>query len=219
MPGAISPSQVGKVLTPNKARPMANNAPDFTKATLENLNAYTAVERDRMVAQDLADLQHGRLTEETLLARCLDGAEPEWVTGWREYVAAIVGATPPKNAKDLVVGTKIKIADGFGTTYAVVVEHSEARWGYECLVQIVESHCEGRTGSITGIHGSETRLGIGWKVCAFIVVNDEVREVSKVDSLTRYSLVGGQWVEYYRGDGAWFLGVMDQRCGPCTVRL
>lgn len=68
----------------------ANAAPKFSQAALENMNGYTASERDSMVAADLADLRHGRLNAETLLARCLDGAEPEWVAGWRDYVDALV---------------------------------------------------------------------------------------------------------------------------------
>jgi hypothetical protein len=39
---------------------------------------------------DLHSLRTGKLTAETLLAHCLNGADPDRVDGWKEYVSALV---------------------------------------------------------------------------------------------------------------------------------
>lgn len=39
--------------------------------------------------EDIAALQAGTLTRETLLAHCLDGADDNRVQGWRDYVEDI----------------------------------------------------------------------------------------------------------------------------------
>jgi len=43
-------------------------------------------------ADDIAALRSGAQTRETLLAHCLDGAAPNRVRGWREYVDAVISA-------------------------------------------------------------------------------------------------------------------------------
>jgi hypothetical protein len=68
----------------------SSETPAFTVAALKNLEGYAPAERERMIVSDMADLRHGRLNREDLLARCLNGAEPEWVEGWHDYVAALV---------------------------------------------------------------------------------------------------------------------------------
>lgn len=48
-------------------------------------------------AADLYRLQSGEVTAAELLADCLDGAEPEHVAGWRDYVACVaaIGTVSP----------------------------------------------------------------------------------------------------------------------------
>ncbi len=126
------------------------------------------------------------------------------------------------NAKDLTIGTKVKLTDGPSTaSYAVVIGHTEDQWGRHCLVQIVESaHCEGRAGTVDEIHGSETLKGIGWQRTMFIWVNDELREVTESSSPLQYRLLGGSWVEYIKADRMWVMGVEDQMVGILnSVRL
>ena len=130
--------------------------------------------------------------------------------------------TAIKLAKDLAIGTKLKLTDGPSTcAYAVVVGHEETRWGHNCYVQIVESlHCEGRAGTVDTIHGSETLRGIGWQVCEFIVVNDEVREVIGSPAPLHYELHCDTWVKYDKAARAWVIGVEDQMVGVlASVRL
>jgi hypothetical protein len=43
-------------------------------------------------AEDIAAIRSGKLTEEGLLARCLDGADEDRAEGWNEYVATVVSA-------------------------------------------------------------------------------------------------------------------------------
>ena len=43
------------------------------------------------VGEDVLDLMVGKYTSETLLALCLDLAEPNRRKGWREYVEAVTG--------------------------------------------------------------------------------------------------------------------------------
>lgn len=38
---------------------------------------------------DVANVRIGTLTHDTLLAVCLDGADPDRVQGWRDYVATV----------------------------------------------------------------------------------------------------------------------------------
>ncbi len=54
-----------------------------------------SVERDRRALRD------GKQTEAGLLAHCLDGAEPDRVQGWTEYVATIVLAADRNQEIDL----------------------------------------------------------------------------------------------------------------------
>ena len=55
-----------------------------------------AVSRCRETAtdpeDDVAAIRSGEHTRESLLARCLDGADADRVQGWREYVAAVCEA-------------------------------------------------------------------------------------------------------------------------------
>ena len=59
----------------------------FTKAAQENID-----ETGCDVEADLAALRSGAHTRESLLAHCLDGADPDREEGWREYVEALVAA-------------------------------------------------------------------------------------------------------------------------------
>lgn len=61
--------------------------PDFTDAALENIDETSADWES-----DLLELRAGKITREKLLETCLDGAEPDRVKGWRDYVAALVAA-------------------------------------------------------------------------------------------------------------------------------
>lgn len=56
----------------------------FTAAALENINETSAD-----VDADLAALRSGEITRESLLAHCLNGADPDRVQGWNDYVAAL----------------------------------------------------------------------------------------------------------------------------------
>lgn len=126
------------------------------------------------------------------------------------------------NAKDLTIGSKVKLTDGPSTaSYAVVIGHTEDQWGHHCLVQIVESaHCEGRSGTVDEIHGRETLKGIGWQRTMFIWVNDELSEVTAMVSPLQYLLLGGSWVKYIKADRTWVTGVADQVVGVLnSVRL
>jgi hypothetical protein len=70
-----------------KASENVTNAVDnfkFTSAALENIE-----ETDCEALDDLAKIRDGRLNRETLLLACLDGAEPDRVQGWRDYVGEI----------------------------------------------------------------------------------------------------------------------------------
>ncbi len=124
---------------------------------------------------------------------------------------------------DLPPGTKIKLTDGFGETFAVVTCHVDDRWGHHCKVQIVASHIPDRVGELETIEGSETFLGIGWKVARFIKVNGEVRELAdngdhgvSADGTT-YFLLGGSRVVWNPADRIWSLCCEDQRLGVVTV--
>lgn len=66
----------------------------LTKAAAENLQAVAATKAAQAaeVAQDVSALRRGEKTPAQLLAYCLDGAEPEYVQGWRDYVSAIEAA-------------------------------------------------------------------------------------------------------------------------------
>ncbi len=117
-------------------------------------------------------------------------------------------ATKQLKASELSVGTQIKLEDGFSPSYAIVTAHVQDRWGHHCKVQIVSSSHEGRQGRLESIQGSETLLGIGWKVGRFIKVDGEVREVTEISpDGTRYTLLGGAWVQW---NGAWSLEDAEQ---------
>jgi hypothetical protein len=60
---------------------------DLTDAARENV-AETGCDP----AADLAAIVAGEYTSATLLAHCLDGADPDRERGWREYVDAIAEA-------------------------------------------------------------------------------------------------------------------------------
>jgi hypothetical protein len=60
---------------------------EFTTAARENIE-----ETGCDPQEDVAAIRRGAHTRETLLAHCLDGAEPNRVQGWREYVATICEA-------------------------------------------------------------------------------------------------------------------------------
>ena len=59
----------------------------LTKAAQDNVD-----EAGIDPADDIAALRLGKETPEGLLSYCLEGADDDRVTGWREYVAAVVAA-------------------------------------------------------------------------------------------------------------------------------
>ena len=59
--------------------------PRFTRAAHEAI-----AETGGDYGTDLHSLRTGALTAETLLAACLNGADPDRVQGWKEYVSALV---------------------------------------------------------------------------------------------------------------------------------
>ncbi len=60
---------------------------EFSKAAQQNIDE-TSADWER----DLSQLQKGTVTPQQLLEKCLYGAEPDRVEGWRDYVAALVEA-------------------------------------------------------------------------------------------------------------------------------
>ena len=72
------------VLGPVPAHKKAS-APDFTPAAHEAI-----AETGGDYGTDLHSLRTGALTPEALLAACLEGADPDRETGWKEYVSALV---------------------------------------------------------------------------------------------------------------------------------
>lgn len=71
-------------------------------------------------AEDVASLRDGTHTEASLLADCLDGAEPDREQGWRDYVLAVAlaAAVPPRRfVWHLEVEiAEVWVADGFDLT-------------------------------------------------------------------------------------------------------
>jgi hypothetical protein len=67
---------------------MENSKIKFTKLALENLQE-TGVD----YTDDLHDLRTGQVSVSELLAKCLDGADDDRVTGWQEYVETLDEAT------------------------------------------------------------------------------------------------------------------------------
>jgi len=64
---------------------MHPNEPRFSPAAHEAI-----AETGGDYGTDLHSLRTGMLTAETLLAACLNGADPDRVQGWEEYVATLV---------------------------------------------------------------------------------------------------------------------------------
>lgn len=61
--------------------------PAFSAAALEAIEETSADWK-----RDLLALRHGATTAETLLAKCLDGADDDRAEGWRDYVSALMVA-------------------------------------------------------------------------------------------------------------------------------
>lgn len=61
----------------------------FSFAAIENIE-----ETDADWTHDLQRLRDGSTTPEALLDFCLDGADPDRVQGWRDYVDGLVAIIP-----------------------------------------------------------------------------------------------------------------------------
>ena len=62
----------------------------FTPAAASNIEE-TGIDADE-IHRDVRSICNGDSSEYALLGRCLDGADPDRVEGWRDYVSAIVAA-------------------------------------------------------------------------------------------------------------------------------
>jgi len=61
---------------------------EFTRAALMNMLETGITNAD--LAIDVAALRSGGHTKSSLLAHCLDGADPDRAEGWLDYVNALV---------------------------------------------------------------------------------------------------------------------------------
>lgn len=97
----------------------------FSEAAQQNIDETGA---DYEV--DLYELRTGRITAESLLAHCLDGAGEDREQGWRDYVAALVAAggveQPVPTTEETTVtrekATELGKADGYEAASAVCEE-------------------------------------------------------------------------------------------------
>ena len=63
---------------------------EFTHAAAANIEEV-GIDADE-IQRDVRSISNGDSSEYALLGRCLAGADPDRVEGWRHYVAAIVAA-------------------------------------------------------------------------------------------------------------------------------
>jgi len=68
---------------------------EFTSDAAENIEE-TGIDADE-IQRDVRSICNGDSSEYDLLGRCLDGADPDRVPGWRDYVSAIVAAAAVEN--------------------------------------------------------------------------------------------------------------------------
>jgi hypothetical protein len=84
----------------------------LTDAAMRNI---AEIGNDIDVANDIAAIRSGRMSEDELLDLCLDGADDDRVQGWREYVDAVIDAAHDADAMN-VTTKAATIDDGITVT-------------------------------------------------------------------------------------------------------